>query len=212
MNVDCIFRNVDAINKVGMKLPMLFAIAEAESKRGGRTGMEVGVTRERILVSMLRHYFGRDSVETDIPTTEPEADAVVSEQRVSIKTVTQQGIQFSGANVKIVWTVDSESLDAFVRSYSPSADILLSCIAWGHRNRGLFHIPLSAQLQVQAELGNDRYIKRHRPGTNPRGAEYSKAAMLGLVDHRDTSSMEIQWIRPTETIDIYERWDSYWNA
>ena len=213
MNVDRVFCNIDAINKINMKLPMLFAIAEAESKRGGKIGMEVGVMRERMLVSMLQHYFGKDSVKTDIPTTEPETDVVIHGQHVSVKTITQSSIVFSGTGVKINWTVDSKSLDMFIKSYSPSADLLFSCIRWGHKNRGLFYIPLSAQQQVHAELGSDHYIRRYRQGTNPRGVEYSKEAMLKLLDHKDTSSMEIKWDKPDKTVvDVYERWHNYWNV
>ena len=205
-----IFINEASKIQISVKLPMLFAIAEAESKRGGKIGMEVGVMRERILVSMFRHYFGPDNVNSDLPTTEPETDVVVCDISISIKTITYTSQEFRGSGVKIVWTVDKDSVDEFVKTYKPSADLLFSDISWNHTNRGLFYIPQSVQEYTQTRLGSEGYVKRHRLGTNPRGVEYSREAMHMMLNHQDTMSMKIKWERPTDTFNVYERWDSYW--
>ena len=42
-----LFTDSEIINKIKVKLPILFRLAELESQRAGRTGMEVGSVRER---------------------------------------------------------------------------------------------------------------------------------------------------------------------
>ena len=205
-----IFVNDASKAQISVKLPVLFAIAEAESKRGGKIGMEVGVMRERILISMFRHYFDPDNVNSDLPTTEPETDVLVRGIPISIKTITYTSKKFSGSGVKIVWTVDGDSVNEFVKTYKPSADLLFSNISWGHTNTGLFYIPRAVQEYVHTRLGNEGYVKRHRLGTNPRGLEYSREAMFMMLNHQNTMSIKITWKRPADAFNVYERWDSYW--
>lgn len=85
-------------------MPKLFLLAEMESQRAGKIGMEVGSIRERILVSLLIYKFGEENVETEIPITKPEEDVQVFNSPISIKTKTGTG--FSG--VKLIWTVDAQ--------------------------------------------------------------------------------------------------------
>ena len=47
-------------------------------------------------------------------------------------------------------------------------------------------------------------------GTNLRGVEFSKAAMLSLVSHPNTVKIEIPWIKPTDKYNQYKRWLDYW--
>jgi hypothetical protein len=44
--------------QIAQKLPYLFRIAEVESSRAGKIGMEVGSVREEIIVSLLIYKFG----------------------------------------------------------------------------------------------------------------------------------------------------------
>lgn len=48
------------------KLPHLFSIAELESSRAGKIGMEVGSIREKILTALLIYKFGERNVETQM--------------------------------------------------------------------------------------------------------------------------------------------------
>lgn len=48
---------------------------------------------------------GEVNVETEIPITEPEVDARLFGEPISIKTITGKG--FGG--VKLIWTVDAEN-------------------------------------------------------------------------------------------------------
>jgi len=97
-----IFEDERLVNRVRNKLPYLFQLAELESSRAGKIGMEVGSLRERIIVALLIYKFGEANVETMIPITEPEVDVKLFGKPISIKTITGKG--FSG--VKLIWTVD----------------------------------------------------------------------------------------------------------
>jgi len=69
-----IFEDAKLIEKIKRRLPYLFQLAELESSRAGKVGMEVGSLRERIIVALLIYKFGEENVETEISITEPEID------------------------------------------------------------------------------------------------------------------------------------------
>jgi len=116
-----IFEDKNLVEKIKKRLPYLFQLAEEESSRAGKIGMEVGSIRERIIIALLIYKFGEAKVETDVPITEAEVDVKVFGEPVSIKTVT--GKSFSG--VKLIWTVDAQRAKEFWERYYPSCDILL---------------------------------------------------------------------------------------
>ncbi|GAI49884.1 unnamed protein product, partial [marine sediment metagenome] len=99
-----IFKDKELKARMQKKLSYLFSIAELESSRAGKIGMEVGSLREKIIVALLIYKFGEKNVETEIPITEPEVDLKLFGQPISIKTIT--GKWLSG--VKLIWTVDSQ--------------------------------------------------------------------------------------------------------
>lgn len=70
-----IFKDEKIVERIKRRLPYLFQLAELESSRAGKTGMEVGSVREKIIVALLIFKFGESNVETEIPITEPEVDA-----------------------------------------------------------------------------------------------------------------------------------------
>jgi len=53
-----VFEDKKLVEKIKDKLPYLFQLAELESSRAGKTGMEVGSLRERIIVALLIYKFG----------------------------------------------------------------------------------------------------------------------------------------------------------
>ena len=69
-----IFKDERLVENIRKRLPYLFQLAELESSRAGKVGMEVGSLRERIIVALLIYKFGEENVETEIPITEPEVD------------------------------------------------------------------------------------------------------------------------------------------
>lgn len=60
-----IFTDKNLVEKIKKRLPYLFQLAELESSRAGKTGMEVGSVRERIIVALLIYKFGESNVETE---------------------------------------------------------------------------------------------------------------------------------------------------
>ncbi|MCW7075132.1 MAG: ThaI family type II restriction endonuclease [Candidatus Methanospirare jalkutatii] len=199
-----IFEDRKLVTKIKNKLPYLFQLAELESSRAGRIGMEVGSLRERIIVALLIYKFGKANVETEIPITEPEVDVKLFGEPISIKTITGK---FSG--VKLIWTVDAQKAREFRENYYPHCDILLVQINWGSIG-GFYYIPLEAQRKLFDRIGRDRYIKLPKPGTNPRGVEITKEALTSLVKDDLSKVIEINWQKTRIDYNPYKRWVDYW--
>jgi len=201
-----IFEDKKIVSRIKKRLPYMFQIAEIESSRAGKTGMEVGSIRERIIVALLIYKFGKENVETEIPITEPEVDVKLFGVPISIKTIT--GKSFNG--VKLIWTVDPNKAQEFRENYYPRCDVLLVQINWNDLG-GLFYIPLFVQEFLFKKLGKEKYIKLPKPGTNPRGVEISKEAMSGLIEDKDTKKIEIVWQRREIKFNPYKRWIDLWS-
>lgn len=200
-----IFTDASLINKIKRRLPYLYQIAELESSRAGKIGMEVGSVREKIIIALLIYKFGESNVNTDIPIIEPEIDVELFGQPLSVKTITGRG--FSG--VKLIWTVDAQKAKEFRDNYHPRCDIVLVQIIWNDRG-GVYYIPLEIQNKLFNEMGREKYIKLPKPGTNPRGVEISKEALLQLVRDGKTKFIEIMWQKSKIDYHSYKRWVDYW--
>jgi len=200
-----IFRDEKLVEKIKRRLPYLFQLAELESSRAGKTGMEVGSVRERIIVALLIYKFDKANVETEIPITEPEVDAKLFGEPVSIKTIT--GKSFGG--VKLIWTVDAQKAKEFREHYYPHCDILLVQINWNDTG-GFYYIPLDVQKRLFDRIGKQEYIKLPKPGTNPRGVKITKEALISLVKDKESSSITINWQRTKIEFNSYKRWVDLW--
>lgn len=205
MNLSSLFSDEKIVLKVQNKLPELFQIAELESQRAGKTGMEVGSIRERIIVSLLIYKFGEENVETEIPITEPEVDVKLFGNPISIKTKSGNG--FTG--VKLIWTVDSENALEFQNTYKPSFDMIFVRIIWGNVG-GLFYFPKKLQEEVFNLLGKEKYIKLPSKGTNPRGVEISSKALKTLVEHNETKIITINWTKKEIEFNAFKKWIDLW--
>jgi len=204
-NILNLFKESEIIRKIQVKLPKLFQIAELESQRAGKVGMEVGSIRERVIVSLLIYKFGEENVETEIPITEPEVDVKLFGNPISIKT--KSGSGYSG--VKLIWTVDAKNALEFQNKYVPSCDMIYVQINWGN-NGGLFYFPLDVQLEVFNSLGRENYIKLPSLGTNPRCVEMSSTAMQKLLEHRDIYKIKIDWKKEEIKFNAFKRWIDLW--
>lgn len=200
-----IFEDEKLVGEIKSRLPRLFHLAELESSRAGKIGMEVGSVRERIIVALLIYRFGEANVQTAIPITEPAVDVRLFGQPISIKTIT--GKQFSG--VKLIWTVDPQKAYEFRENYYPRCDILLAQIRWNDTG-GFYYIPVEAQIALFDEVGRERYIKLPKPGTNPRGVEIAKEALSILTKDKMSKVIEIYWHRGNVDYNPYKRWVDYW--
>ena len=200
-----IFTDKNLVEKIKKRLPYLFQLAELESSRAGKTGMEVGSVRERIIVALLIYKFGGANVETEIPITESEIDAKLFGEPVSIKTIT--GKSLSG--VKLIWTVDAQKAIEFRENYYPSCDILLIQINWGDTG-GFFYIPVELQEKLFDKMGRDNYIKLPKAGTNPRGAEITKESLSNLVADKQCQRIIIEWQKAKIDFNLYKKWVDFW--
>jgi len=201
-----IFDDEALINKIKSRLPYFYQLAELESSRAGKIGMEVGSLREKIIVALLIYKFGESNVKTDIPITEPEVDVELFGQPLSIKTITGRGL----SGVKLIWTVDAQKAREFRENYYPRCDILLMQIVW-NANGGFYYIPLEAQKRLFEAMGREKYIKLPTPGTNPRGVEITKEALSHLVRDKETRVIEVDWQRSEIDYYPYKRWVDYWS-
>lgn len=200
-----IFEDEKLIQKIKRRLPYLFQLAELESSRAGKVGMEVGSVREKIIVALLIYKFGEEHVETEIPITEPEVDLKLFGEPVSIKTVT--GSALSG--VKLIWTVDAQKANEFRENYYPKCDILLVQINWDNVG-GFYYIPLEVQKKVFKNMGRESYIKLPKLGTNPRGVEINKGALKSLLNDIESKVILINWEKISIEFNPYKRWVDLW--
>ena len=200
-----IFEDENLVDKIKRRLPYLFQLAELESSRAAKTGMEVGSVRERVIVALLIYKFGESNVETEIPITEPEVDARLFGEPLSVKTIT--GKSFGG--VKLIWTVDAQKAKEFRENYYPYCDILLVQINWNDVG-GFYYIPVDIQKRLFDRIGRHNYIKLPKPGTNPRGVEITKEALSNLVGDSESRSISINWQRTRIEFKSYKRWVDLW--
>jgi len=200
-----LFSDKVLVQKVQTKLSKLFQLAELESSRAGKVGMEVGSVREKILIALLIYKFGENNVETEIPITEPEIDVKVFGDPISIKTITSKNF----CNIKLVWTVDAKQAFLFSQKYQPTCDMILAQINWGN-DGGLYYFPKIIQIEVLNDMGRENYIKLPKAGTNPRGVEMTANALRNLATHEKTLKIPIKWSKETIEFKAYHRWIEMW--
>lgn len=199
-----LFTNKETITKIQKALPKIFHIAELESSRAGKIGMEVGTIRERIIVALLVYKFGEKNVETEIPTTEKEMDVKVFGNPISIKTIT-------GAvnGVKLIWTVDAAKAIDFSKNYNPGCDMIFIQINWSNGG-GFYYITKDTQAKAVETLGREQYIKLPKAGTNPRGVEMTGTAMSYLLAQPETLKIPINWHKEVTDFKPFKRWIELW--
>ena len=205
-NLMLLFTDESIIGKIRNKLPYLFQLAELESSRAGKIGMQVGSKREEILSALLIYKFGENNVETNIPITEPEVDVKLFGNPISIKTIS--GREPNG--VKLIWTVDSEKAKLFLETWRPKYDMILAHINWGSSG-ALYYIPTEVQENVFDILGREKYIKLPKQGTNPRGVELSNDATRMLVDSDKALAISIEWKKTQIDYSPFKRWVELWS-
>ena len=206
---DKLFDDELIIKRIKNKLPHLFQMAELESSRNGKIGMEIGSVRERILIALLMYKYGIDIVDANIPITQSEIDVIVENTPLSIKTFTTSTGRWS--NIKLVWTVDSNKSSIFKATYVPSCDMMVAKIRWGGTGQ-LLLFSKESQQKVLETIGRDRYIVLPKANTNARGVEISKEA-LGLLEAcSDTRHIEINFVRgKVDYREVYTKWLDAWH-
>jgi hypothetical protein len=141
------------VKRVKNKLPHLFQLAELESSRNGKLGMEIGSVRERILIALLMYKFGIDIVDPNIPITAPEIDVIVNNEPLSIKTMTTQSRSWTP--IKLIWTVDRQKALEFKDNYQPTCAMMVAKICWNSQGK-LLLFSKKSQLEVLNLIGKER--------------------------------------------------------
>ncbi|MDR2116538.1 MAG: ThaI family type II restriction endonuclease, partial [Planctomycetaceae bacterium] len=136
-----LFEDKSLVSRIKIKLPQLFQLAELESSRAGKIGMEVGTVREKIISALLIYKFGEENVETEF-TTKAEVDVKLFGNPISIKTITGR----IPSGVKLIWTVDHQKALEFSSKYIPSCDMIFVQINWD--NGGGFYY-ISKEIQTK---------------------------------------------------------------
>ncbi len=206
IHLDEMFADKALVDKIKKRLPYLYRVAELESSKAGKIGMEVGSVREKIIIALLIYKFGGSNVNADISIIEPEVDVELFGGPISIKTISNRG--FSG--VKLIWTVDAQKSEEFLENYYPRCDILLVQIIWSSKG-GVYYIPLEAQQRIFEKIEREKYMKLPKSGTNPRGVEISKEALSSLVQDEESKVIEIDWQKSEIDYQPYKRWVDYWS-
>lgn len=190
--------------RIQIKMPTLFQLAELDSSRAGKIGMEIGSVRERIIIALLMYKFGERNVKSNIPITYPETDVFLYDKPISIKTISG-----SLSGVKLIWTVDAKKALEFSKKYYPTVDILLVQINWGAIG-WFYYFPVSSQIATFERIGRENYIKLPKQGTNPRGVELTRQAVESLAREKDTLKIDIKWEREEVARSAYDHWVKLW--
>jgi hypothetical protein len=203
--IEQLFNDNCLTEKIKIKLPYLFQLAELENSRAGKLGMEVGSARERIIVSLLTYKFGEENVKYNLPITEAEVDVKLYDNPISIKTITVK----SANSLKLIWTVDALKALQFAKSYHPECAMLLVQINW-EKEGGFYYITQEAQNKVLKDLGYENYMTLPKQGTNPRGVSISNIAMNQLITNQNTLSIAINWHKTKIDFKPLQRWINLW--
>jgi len=203
--INSLFEDQELVKRIKTKLPQLFQLAELESSRAGKVGMEVGSVREKIIVALLIYKFGEENVSTEIPITEAEVDVILFNNPISIKTISGK----TPNGIKLIWTVDAQKSIEFSQNYIPSCDMILVQINWDNGG-GFYYIPKELQIKTLNDLGRENYINLPKQGTNPRGVEMTGKAMSQLISSPDTLNIPINWKKEIINFKPFERWIELW--
>lgn len=79
------------------------------------------------------------------------------------------------------------------------------------KNRGgFYYVPLETQKRLFDKIGTKRYIKLPKAGTNPRGVEITKEALLTLLKDKESKRIDINWERTRIDFNPYKKWVEFW--
>lgn len=201
-----LFNDAKIVTKIETRLPYLFQLAELESSRAGKIGMEVGSVRERVITALLIYKYGEANVKSDLPITEPEVDVKLYDQPISIKTVSGK----EPTSVKLIWTVDAEKAESFMDTWRPRYDLIFVHINWSAKG-GLYYIPYEVQNTIFNKIGKEEYIKLPKKGTNPRGVEISNDALKACINNDRTKMIEISWTKESIEYNPFKKWVDLWS-
>jgi hypothetical protein len=173
--IEEVFRNPAAQRD----LVTLYSDSQSECQRNGKCTMEIGSSREKDLLAVLKRYIGA-GIKTDLDNALVE-DCCYNDQRISIKH--SSGAVGSG-NVKWKWTADSAQADAFIRemlALDPKhfTHILLVYINVEKKRIDAVMVSANTVLDIVRTLGAEGF--KSVAGTNNRGISFSTKILQQFV-------------------------------
>ena len=205
-----LLQDIDALRDLRAGLPYAFELAEAEAQginldRQGiaqyKTGQEVGIHRERVILGYLLSKLGEIAVRLPSPG-DPRSDVLVSGIPLQIKTVTGNG------EVTAKWTADTASAQEVIDNFSFESDLWLVRIWWEQNKDSVFYVPREV-LQETAESSIE--FLSSATGTNNRGVKLKRSFMSNVESDERTTSVTIHWQRSGRSIEPpIVRYTRYW--
>ena len=173
--IEEVFRNPAAQRD----LVTLYSDSQSECQRNGKCTMEIGSSREKDLLAVLKRYIGA-GIKTDLDNALVE-DCCYNDQRISIKH--SSGAVGSG-NVKWKWTADSAQADAFIRemlALDPKhfTHILLVYINVEKKRIDAVMVSANTVLDIVRTFGAEGF--KSVAGTNNRGISFSTKILQQFV-------------------------------
>ena len=205
-----LFRDEHYIELLRHNLPLAFEVVEAECKRvqwrKGRQpvempGPEVGLAREKILISYLRHTLGDMHVELPSATSSMQ-DVLIFGHPLEIKTATANG------TVKAKWTGDATAAKQDVANFQFTADLLLVRIWWGMDTESIFYVPVEVLKELSSEHQTTSFLTG--AGGAAKGIDIKRWFMEAAQRHDRTVRIPIDWQRTNLRIDPMARWMAFW--
>ena len=165
----------------------LYSDSQSECKRNGKCTMEIGSSREKDLLAVLKRYIGA-GIKTDLDNALVE-DFRYNDQRISVK---HSSDVVGAGSIKAKWTSDGDQADAFIRDmleHSTRTDvdgvhhythILLVHIRVETKTINALMVSATTVLDIVRTLGAAAF--KSSKGTNNRGVEYSRKMIQKFVE------------------------------
>ena len=158
----------------------LYSDSQSECKRNGKCTMEIGSSREKDLLAVLKRYIGA-GIKTDLDNALVE-DFRYNDQRISVK---HSSDVVGAGSIKAKWTSDGDQADAFIRDMlelKPDhyTNILLVHIRVETNTINALMVSAATVLDIVRTLGAAAF--KSSKGTNNRGVEYSRKMIQKFVE------------------------------
>ncbi len=182
-----LFKDKEFIKKLIARLPKYIDDLNKSFMKDGKLSPDIGTLREKMMCGILKKQFQND-FNDDIPPQTPEADFVIFEEPISLKTTASK-------TFKLIWTANYEKAMEFYKNFNPECSIMV--MLFQKRMGGLYYFPIESLQETREEMGLN-FLKKPKAKTNPRGVVLSAKAFNNLARHDLTQRVSIDWD------DIYE--------
>lgn len=162
---------------IQQELVSLYADSQQECKRNNKLGMEIGMSREKDLIAVMKEYLG-DDVEYNIDNTCCE-DVIVLKEKISIKHCSGKRGKCS---IKVKWTSDNiqakHYIDKVLTNIEEHCNHLI-IVFISPPIIEIIGISKTSIIRAIQELQEDAFVAKI--GINNRGIEYSKTFMNKIL-------------------------------